>query len=169
MQKVAMKIRKQAQRNCHQIGNHQISSLNGGGILIEPKNGRTQADSEVLERPERRRFSAEYKLRILKEVESSTKPGEQGAILRREGLYASNIATWRKQRDSEKLSELKEKKRGRKKQPPERLTQEVSRLKRENESLRRKLKKSEAIIEVQKKISEIMGISLKTDEDNESN
>ncbi|MCD4784092.1 MAG: helix-turn-helix domain containing protein, partial [Candidatus Eremiobacteraeota bacterium] len=67
---------------------------------------------EVLERPRRRRFTAKYKLRILKEIDSATLRGESGAILRREGLYSSHIKSWRKQRERGALAGLSPKKRG---------------------------------------------------------
>src|SRR6266508_5069657 len=70
-------------------------------------------DSELVERPVRRRFSAEYKLRILREAEACTRPGEIGALLRREGLYTSHLSAWRKQRDAGALEAL-DRTRGRK-------------------------------------------------------
>lgn len=116
-------------------------------------------DPEVEERKPRRRFSAGYKLRILKEYEACTKPGEIGALLRREGLYSSNINTWRRQRDQGVLQGLSAKKRGRKAKEVNPLAKDVARLERENKKLAKKLQQAETIIEVQKKISEILGIS----------
>lgn len=116
-------------------------------------------DPEVLEHQPRRRFSAGYKLRILKQYEACTQPGEIGALLRREGLYSSNINTWRRQRDEGELRGLSPKKRGRKAKDINPLTKEVARLERENAKLTKKLQQAETIIEVQKKISEILGIS----------
>jgi transposase-like protein len=113
----------------------------------------------VLEHTPRRRFSAGYKLRILKQYETCTQPGEVGALLRREGLYSSNINTWRRQRDEGELHGLSPKKRGRKAKDINPLTKEVARLERENAKLTKKLQQAETIIEVQKKISEILGIS----------
>lgn len=116
-------------------------------------------DPEVLEHKPRRRFSAGYKLRILKQYEACTKPGEVGALLRREGLYSSNINTWRRQRDEGELHALSPKKRGRNAKEINPLAKEVARLERENTKLAKKLQQAETIIEVQKKISEILGIS----------
>lgn len=116
-------------------------------------------DPEVPEKKPRRRFTAAYKLRILKEYEACTKFGEIGAFLRREGLYHSNINTWLRQRDEGALNALKPKKRGRKNKKVNPLANEVARLQRENKKLTDKLQKAETIIEVQKKISEILGIS----------
>ena len=70
-------------------------------------------DPEVTPKAKRRRFSAEYKLRILAEVDDSTQPGEIGALLRREGLYSSHLSKWRKQREAEQLQGLSGNKRGR--------------------------------------------------------
>ena len=113
---------------------------------------------EVTETKPRRKFTAKYKLDILKKADACTQPGQMGALLRREGLYSSNLTTWRKQRDKGLLDALSPQKRGRKKIERNPLSQEVARLQRENERLKKKLKQAETIIEVQKKISEILGI-----------
>jgi transposase len=125
-------------------------------------------DPEVPEKTPRRRFTAKYKLDVLKKADACTEPGELGALLRREGLYSSNLTVWRRQRDQGVLDAMTPKKRGRKKMEKNPLAQEVATLQRENERLRRKLKKAEIIIEVQKKISEIMGISQNLDEESNS-
>ena len=116
-------------------------------------------EPEVDARPKRRNFSASYKLQILQQVDACKESGEIGAILRREGLYSSHLVDWRRQRDQGALLSLA-KKRGRKttKAP---LSEEVERLRRENARLRERLEQAETIIEVQKKISEILGIPLK--------
>jgi transposase-like protein len=123
---------------------------------------------EVPETKPRRRFTAQYKLRILKEADGCTIPGQLGTLLRREGLYASNLTTWRKQRDQGLLEVLSPKKRGRKPLAKNPLAQEVARLQRENEQLKKKLKKAEIIIDVQKKISQVLGISQDLPEEEES-
>jgi transposase len=115
-------------------------------------------DPEVPEKAPRRRFTTAYKLRILKEYDACTAPGEIGSLLRREGLYHSNISTWLRQRDKGVLHGLSPKKRGRKAKKINPLAKEVARLERENKKLSEKLKQAETIIEVQKKISEILGI-----------
>jgi transposase-like protein len=112
----------------------------------------------VVEKKSRRHFTAAYKLRILQEYESCRTSGGIGALLRREGLYHSNISTWRRQRDQGALQGLTPRKRGRKAKKPDPMTQKVARLERENRQLAKKLKQAETIIEVQKKISEILGI-----------
>ena len=91
-----------------------------------------------------------------------------GALLRREGLYSSNLTTWRRQRDQGVLDAMSPKKRGRKRIEKNPLAQEVATLQKENERLRRKLKKAETIIEFQKKISEMLGISQDPDEESNS-
>ncbi|NIL97678.1 MAG: transposase [Planctomycetales bacterium] len=113
-----------------------------------------------MERPVRRQYPAAYKLRILEEADACTQHGELGALLRREGLYSSHLTTWRKQREEGILSGLKPKKRGRKARPKDPVQEENQRLRRENERLLARLKQAETIIEVQKKLSEALGISL---------
>ena len=122
------------------------------------------------EKPRRRKFTAKYKLRILKEADACTKPGQLGALLRREGLYWSHLRTWRRQRDEGVLQSLTPKKRGRKAKPDTVSVKEYEKLKRENERLQSKLKQAELIIDIQKKVSEILGIPLKNldDEGSES-
>jgi transposase-like protein len=117
-------------------------------------------DPEVAERPTRRKFTAEYKRQILRQAENC-KPGELGALLRREGLYSSHLAKWRQQIEKVEREALAPKKRGRKPQEPNPLAKQVAELERENERLTQRLQQAEAIIEVQKKISEILGISPK--------
>lgn len=116
-------------------------------------------DPEVPEKKPRRRFTTAYKLRILKEHDACTAYGEVGALLRCEGLYYSNISTWLRQRDEGVLRGLTPKKRGRKTKKVNPLANEVAKLERENKKLSKRLKQAETIIEVQKKISEILGIS----------
>jgi transposase len=122
-------------------------------------------DPEVRERAARRRFTAEYKLRIVREADECRGPGELGALLRREGLYSSHLTTWRRQRDAGALSGLSPKKRGRPATAPSPLARRVAQLEREKAHLERRLQQAETIIEVQKKISEILGIPLKTPDD----
>lgn len=115
-------------------------------------------DPEVHEDKARRRYTAQYKLQILQEADACTEPGQIGALLRREGLYSSNLTTWRRQRDDGQLQGLSPKKRGRKANGVNPLAQRAAELEREIQHLRDKLKKAELIIEFQKKISEILGI-----------
>ena len=123
---------------------------------------RTSPTTEVSEKPARRRFTAEYKLRILAEADRCTKLGQIGEVLRREGLYSSHLTNWRKQRDEGVLSGLKPKRRGRKAKPNNPLADEVAQLQRKNRRLKEKLRQAELIIDVQKKVSEMLNIPLKS-------
>ena len=119
------------------------------------------SEVEVTAKPTRRRYTAEYKLRILREADACTGDGEVGALLRREGLYFSNLTVWRKQRERGKLQGLLQKKR--RPLPRERnpLAAKVASLERENVRLRVRAEQAEGLVELQKKASEILGIALK--------
>ncbi len=117
---------------------------------------------EVFEKPVRRRFSTEYKVRILTEADRCVKMGQLGELLRREGLYSSLLSTWRAQRDAGMLAGLAPKRRGRKAKVKNPLADENGRLQRENLRLTEKLRQAELIIDVQKKVSEMLSIPLKT-------
>jgi transposase len=119
-------------------------------------------DPEVPSKTRRRKYSVAFKKRILDETDQCENQGEVGALLRREGLYSSNLTTWRRQREEGTLAGLKPKKRGRKANPETPLRKELEALKRDNASLQDRLDKAEMIIDVQKKVSELLGISLKT-------
>lgn len=127
------------------------------------------SDPEVSEKPIRRKFSARQKLRILKLADACTESGSLGALLRREGLYHSNLKTWRRQRDEGTLSALAPKKRGRKEMVRDPLQPEVDRLRKENEQLKSRLKQAETIIDVQKKVSQMLGMPLEGQEKGENN
>ena len=116
-------------------------------------------DPEVPEKKPRRRFTAKYKLRILAAADACTEQGQLGSLLRREGLYSSNLTNWRHQRKKGLLRTMAPKKRGRKKKEINPLAPRVAQLERENRRLEQKLKQAELIIEAQKKMSEILGIS----------
>lgn len=115
------------------------------------------ADPEVPEKASRRKFTADYKLRILKEAETCHDPRQRGALLRREGLYSSHLTTWRRQAQQGTLQALSPRRRGPKPQKANPLTKRVTMLDKENQHLRHKLKQAETIIEAQKKIAEILG------------
>jgi transposase len=123
-------------------------------------NGKRPPDPAVSEKPERRRFLVEYKLRILQEADRCTASGQLGALLRREGLYSSILSTWRQQRDKGTLAGLTPKRRGRKANPDAPLIAENLRLTRETQRLAAKLRQAETIIDIQKKLSEMLGIPL---------
>ena len=119
-----------------------------------------QPQNEVTPKAKRRRFSASYKLRILEEADRCTQPGQIGALLRREGLYSSNLTSWRRQRDQGQIGALSPKKRGPKPAPDAAMARELTRLREQNQRLEHKLKKAELIIEVQKKVSALLGLDL---------
>jgi len=130
--------------------------------MSEPQKTELTAvpDPEVLDRPRRRSFTAAYKLSILRELDACTEPGQAGAVLRREGLYSSHISDWRRKREAGELLALAPGKRGRPQKPTNPLTPEVTRLERENRRLQEELRKAQLIIDVQKKLSEILNIPL---------
>ena len=117
-------------------------------------------DPEVPEKARRRLFSTSYKLKILADTDRCSQPGEIGKLLRREGLYSSHLTKWRKQRDQGLLKALSPKKRGRKPHAVDPSKKRVAELEREIQRLRHKLCQAQAIIDVQKKLSQILGISL---------
>ena len=126
-------------------------------------------DPEVPERPVRRRFSAEYKLQILRQADACDESGQLGELLRREGLYSSHLSTWRQQREQGALDALTPKKRGRKPRDNDPLIEENRRLERVNKRLIERLRQAEVIIDVQKKVAEILGIPLPSPDPGEHN
>lgn len=115
----------------------------------------------------RRRHTREYKRRILKAADACAR-GELGALLRREGLYSSLLSAWRRERDRIETQALTPKKRGPKVNPDAELISENKRLSQENLRLERRIHQAETIIEVQKKVCELLGIPLNTSVKNES-
>lgn len=121
-------------------------------------------DPEVVAQAKRRRFTAEYKLRILEEAEQCQEPGAIGALLRREGLYSSHLSKWRQQRAEGQLQGLGPKKRGRKPDPQ---ASELARVQRENERLQARLEQAETIIEVQKKLCRLLDLPTAEPDEND--
>jgi transposase len=118
-----------------------------------------RSDPEVperLERARRRQFTVGYKLRILSAADAARTTGEIGALLRREGLYSSHLAAWRRQREEGILHALSPRRRGRPTSSPEQ--RELARLRQENERLGQRLVAAEAVIEIQKKVSFLLGL-----------
>ena len=122
-------------------------------------------DPEVSDKPKRRRFTAEYKRKILQEADRCSKPGEIGALLRREGLYSTHLSKWRQQRASGEIAALAPKKRGRKPKRRDARDKRIAELERDNRRLQRKLAQAETIIDVQKKVASMLGIPLKSPDD----
>jgi transposase-like protein len=120
----------------------------------------SRPDPEVPEKPARRRFTAAYKLAILKEAEACSERGEIGALLRRAGLYSSHLTAWRGQRDQGSLNALSPAKRGRKPKTKNPLADEVARLERENRKLQKRLEQAAEIIDFQKKVADLLDIPL---------
>ena len=154
----------------------EMRSFRDSNTLVSPLIGQTEEpgimpppNPEVPEKRPRRKFTAQYKLRIIAAADACKEPGQIGVLLRSEGLYSSNLNTWRRQKEKGLLEVLSPKKRGRKEKEKNPLTQRVARLERENKQLRKKLKQAETIIDVQKKISEILGISQNLPEEEENN
>ncbi len=116
----------------------------------------------------RRRFDAAYKLRILEEADRCSEPGQLGELLRREGLYSSHLTNWRRLREEGTFQSLGSKKRGRKAKRNDATAQELDRLRRENQRLAERLRQTEAIVEVQKKVSEILGLTTPTSQSESS-
>lgn len=131
--------------------------------------GVSKHDPEVVARAVRRRFTAAYKQQILAETDAAQDHGAIGRILRREGLYSSHLGKWRKARENSERAALEPQKRGPKPAPVNPLEAELTKVKRENAQLIKKLRTAELMIDLQKKVSEILGITLPTmDSDKET-
>jgi len=127
--------------------------------MSQEPNGRVSEkmpNTEVVAKAKHRQYTAEYKLRILRELDGSQGIGETGALLRREGLYSSHLTNWRRQRELGELDGLAPQKRGPKMDPQ---AVELTRLQHENERLQERLRQAELIIDVQKKVAQILGVS----------
>jgi len=118
------------------------------------------ANPELSERPRRRTFTAQDKLRLLAEADRAAGSGEIGALLRREGLYSSALTDWRRQREAGTLGALTPARRGPKASEPNPLAAELAKAQRENARLQQRLERAEAIIDLQKKLSDLLGIPL---------
>ncbi len=119
-------------------------------------------DPETPEKPQRRRFSAQYKLDILEKAEACEAPGEVGRLLRREGLYSSHLAAWRKAQREGSLAALS-KRRGRKPKPVNPLAKKVEKLEREVDRLKDDLRKAHLILDVQGKVAGLLGLNFETE------
>ena len=135
--------------------------------LVSSAESTKVPDPEVSDKAVRRRFTAKYKLSILQRADACKDPGSIGELLRQEGLYSSHLTNWRRQRDDGSLAALAPKHRGRKAAIVDPVTLENERLRKENSRLEQRLKQAELIIDIQKKVSQILGITLATPPDNE--
>lgn len=113
-------------------------------------------ETEVSSKPERRRFSAEYKLKLLREADACSRRGDLGALLRREGLYSSHLVTWRRARDAG----LAPKKRGPTPREPNPLAKRVAELEREAARWKARAVQAEGLVAVQKKMADLLGYKL---------
>jgi transposase len=130
-------------------GISSTAALHGSGTKSVVPN------PEVPEKASRRNYTAEYKRRILREAADCKKQGQVGALLRREGLYSSNLTAWRHQVERGTLDALSSKKRGPKSRKPDPSVRRITEQEKEIQKLQAKLKKAELIIDAQKKIAEI--------------
>jgi transposase len=121
------------------------------------------ANPEVAAKATRRRFPVDYKLKILDQADNGQEDGQLGALLRREGLYHSNLQLWRQQREQGILNGLTPRQRGRKPNPHSQLVLDNEQLKRQNQRLSKRLQQAEIIIEFQKKLAEALEIPQKGD------
>lgn len=142
---------REGERSEPERGGAQGHAGGGGPVSVEHK-------TEVRPRARRRTFTAEYKLRILRQAEACKQPGQLGALLRREGLYSSHLAVWRRDRDRGAVKSLVSKKRGPK--GPSSEAKRIAELERENQHLREELRRAQLINEAQKKLHELLGIPL---------
>ena len=135
-------------------------------MMAETVKNDSKINPEVVEKAARRRFAATYKAKILAEADLCTARGQIGLLLRREGLYSSHLRTWRRQRDEATVSSLEGSQRGRK---PKNDTnaQELERLNRENRRLSERLRQAETIIDVQKKVCEMLAIPIAQQNEND--
>ena len=129
-------------------GERSEAPRSGGSSMVERGSsgpGKDVPDPEVVARPKRRRFTAEYKLRIVREADACKGSGEIGALLRREGLYSSHLVLWCRQREEAAQTQLKSRKRG-----PKALDPRVKDLERENARLQRRLRRVALLLDIQK-------------------
>ena len=131
-----------------------------GRATGDTSSGAATADPEVAATAKRRQFSSAEKRRILAEADRCTKSGEIGALMRREGIYSSHLATWRRQRAEAERAALAPRKRGPK---PDAQARQIKHLNRDNDRLRRKLERAEIIIDAQKKLCAALGLPTSDD------
>jgi len=125
-----------------------------------PSTPPSSESTEVTEKATRRRFTAKYKLRILEEADACSKPGELGALLRREGLYSSHLTVWREARRRGALGELAPKKRGPQAAVTDARDRQIAELERRVRKATARAERAEALVAFQKKVSEFLGTTL---------
>jgi transposase len=117
----------------------------------------TQEDVQVVAKPRRRRYPAEYKRRILKEADACTVPGAIGALLRREGLYSSLLVEWRRARGRGELAALTPKQRGRKPTPVDPRDRKIIELERQLVQMTGRAERAEVLVDAQKNLAALLG------------
>jgi hypothetical protein len=151
-------------------GERSEPSWSGGATIplaAPATKARDIADPEVDSKAIRRRFSAKYKRHILLEADKC-EPGGVAVLMRREGLYSSHLTTWRKQRETGEIAGLEPRKRGKKPVPRNPLAAENEKLRRETQRLQKRLQQAETIIDVQKKLCDLLGLTVPPIEQNGS-
>ena len=149
-------------------GEPERSGGDPNGVANNAAATSSPPNPEVSAHPQRRRFTAKYKARIVEEAQKCTGSGQIGALLRREGLYSSALTQWRRQYQNGALQGLKDEKRGRQRTRDAR-DQELECLRRENERLSKKLSQAELIIDIQKKVAAMLGHPIETPANSEGN
>ena len=114
-------------------------------------------DVEVSAKAQRRRFTAQYKLEVVRKADACKQPGEVGELLRKEGLYSSHLTTWRQAREKGELAGLAPQKRGRKPAPLDPRDREIEDLRRQLARATARAERAEALVEVQKKVALLLG------------
>ena len=135
----------------------RASGVGAGSGAAQAPRPEQAPEVEVVAQAERRRFTAEYKRRIVREADRCTKPGEIGALLRREGLYSSLLTTWRAARDRGELEGLSAKQRGPKVAPPDPRDKKIAEQEREITRWKKRAERAEALVDVQKKVAALLG------------
>lgn len=142
----------------------RVQAADGAGAKVGPRStvvpAPAAANPELVERPRRRSFTAQDKLRLLAEADRAAGTGEIGALLRREGLYSSALTEWRRQREAGILGGLTPARRGPKPTAPNPLAGDLAKAQQDNARLRLRLERAEAIIELQKKVADLLQIPL---------
>ena len=141
-------------------GARRASGVFPAGASANGAEAPLDTETEVVAKAQRRRFTAEYKRRIVREADRCTTPGAIGALLRREGLYSSHLATWRAARDRGELEGLAPKRRGPKVVTPDPRDKKIAEQEREIGKWRKRAERAEALVEVQKKVAALLGTPL---------
>jgi len=143
-------------------GARRATAVSPGGAPASGPGGESPraVEAEVDAKATRRRYTAEYKRRILREADRCTTPGAIGALLRREGLYSSILSSWRQARDRGELEALRPKKRGPIAAAPDPRDRKIVEQGREIDKWRKRAERAEALVDLQKKVAALLGTPL---------